>query len=146
MATLLPAPDLFDRPQRLPCPDTEQILVWAIRRWHLHGAISREIEAGFLALCGIAEVECGLAAFDQLMAVLGRYGRRQMVIGGVRGAFSLDERAILTLLAVHQHGLTDHTRALLSWLVPLQWSRSVSSNAETLAGILARAGQILQEP
>lgn len=136
----------FDFQARPACPNTEQLLIWAVRRWHLRGTISREIEVGFLALCGITEVETALYAFNDLMATLARYGRRRIILGGPRGALSLDERSILTLLAVHQHENEDYAEAILSWLVPAGVANRLSAYATLLAGTLTRSGHILPMP
>jgi len=146
MTTSLSPLDLAERPARPACPNTEQLLVWAVRRWYLHGNISREIEVGFLSLCGIAEIETALVAFNDLMATLARHGRRRMILGGPRGGFSHDERSILTLLAVHQHEDETYAAAILSWLVPAGVAERLSAYATLLAGTLTRSGHILPVP
>lgn len=120
----------------------EQLLLWSARRWR-HGRFRwDQVEMEFRGLLpgGWADA---LIAWEEAMDQLHLYPSGRPDIGnGCRSVLSLDERALLTLVAVMQRGTKARLSAslLLAHLMPAARRRDLAGPLLALAGTLSLAG------
>lgn len=125
----------------------EQLLLLACRRSQCSCIASPTVELAWRLGCGDAYGARSFRAFALMRCVLGMFARRPLSLQPPDDlTLSLDERAILDLVAACQTDARTLASALASWLVPHPHHRALLASAETLAAAMVQAKLHLSEP
>jgi len=124
----------------------EHLIVWSMRRIALGRLGCPLVAREFQEACGGESGEA-LAAFQVLLWMLGRSGRRRLAVGAPGMlALSRDEELLLAVFAAAQAGAEDRLRAHLVWLYGKSDTCRLEAAVKVVAGTLAAKGHRLRLP
>lgn len=124
----------------------EQLLLWSARRWRFGRFRWDQVEAEFRRLLPHSWRDA-LIAWEGVLEPLHLYPAAAPDIGnGCRSTLSLDERRLLSLVAVTQRQQSASSALLLAQLAPPAWRRDIRPPLDDLATMLADADLWLPLP
>lgn len=117
----------------------EQLLLWSARRWRFGRFRWDQVEAEFHRLLPHSWRDA-LIAWEGVLEPLHLYPAAAPDIGnGCRSTLSLDERRLLSLVAVTQRQQSASAGLLLAQLAPPAWRRDIRPPLADLAALMAEA-------
>ena len=135
----------FDERKHRPVPGGE--LLWSVRAWVVGTCCQMPAEARIReALAPVAAPEAADRLFDFLQAVALGTARKLSIACMCDAQVSPDERLLLSIVGLCQHGRRLEAMILLRMILPPQAAMAACGSAESLAAILAGSDCWLAAP